>query len=78
MRLNRTIARSHRRNGRWLFSARLLAQRPTSRWSALPSSFIAARQERRPSVVIASGEPWRFNAFSMNLRVASLSRVVVT
>lgn len=33
---NRSIARSRRRNGRWLFSARLLAWRPTSCSSAFP------------------------------------------
>jgi hypothetical protein len=40
--LNRSITRSRRRNGRCEFSTRLLAQRPTSRFSALPSSVIAA------------------------------------
>ena len=50
IRLNLSIARSRRRNGEWLFSARLLAQRPTSCFSTLPSCFIVASQERRPSV----------------------------
>ena len=40
--LNLSIARSRRQNGRWEFSTLLLAQRPTSSLSALPSSFIAA------------------------------------
>lgn len=43
---NRSIARSARRNGRWLFSARLFGQRPVSRFAVLPSSFIAALYER--------------------------------
>jgi hypothetical protein len=35
---------------------------------ALPSSFMAALYERRPSVVISAGEPWRFSAFFMKRR----------
>jgi hypothetical protein len=46
--------------------------------SALPSSLIAALYERRPSVVIASDEPWRFSAFFMNLSAAALSLVLVS
>ena len=34
--------------------------------------------ERKPSVVISAGEPWRFSAFFMNLSAAFLSRVLVT
>ena len=86
IRLKRSIARSRRRNGRWLFSTRLLAQRPTlenrllkkrrpiSCFSALPSSFIAARYERRPSVVIFSGEPWRFSVFFMKVNLVPLAK----
>jgi hypothetical protein len=39
---NRSIARSRRRKGRWLFSARLFNQRPVSCRSTLPISFMAA------------------------------------
>src|ERR1700712_620739 len=77
IRLNLSIARSRLRKDKWLFSARLLAHLPTSCLSALPRSFIAARYERRPSVVIFSGEPWRFSAFFMNVKAAALSRVLV-
>ena len=44
----RSIARSRRRNGRWLFSARLFIQRPISRRSMLPSSRIAGRIGSQP------------------------------
>ena len=57
--LNLSIARSRRRKLWWLFSTRLLAQRLTSYLSAFPSSVIAALEERRLSVVIAWGEPYR-------------------
>jgi hypothetical protein len=53
-----SIARFSRRNGRCEFSTRLLAQRPISCLSLLPSSFMAALYERSPSVVITSGDPW--------------------
>lgn len=53
-------------------------RRDTTCLSALPSSFIAAPYERNPSVVIASGEPWRFSVFFMKRSAASLSRVRVT
>src|SRR5690606_2858117 len=56
----RSMARSRRRNGRCEFSHRLLAQRPICCFSPLPRSFIAARYERRPSVTMALGRPWRF------------------
>lgn len=42
IRLNLIIARSHRRKGRWLFSARMLRWRRTSWRSLFPISFIAA------------------------------------
>ena len=71
IRLKRSMARSRRRNDRWLFSTRLLAQRPISCLFALPSSFIAARYERRPPVVIFSGDPWRFIDFFMNVSAAA-------
>jgi hypothetical protein len=63
MRLKRSMARSRLRNDRWLFSTRLLAQRPISCFSALPSSFIAAL--------------WRWSAFFMKVSAASSSRVFV-
>jgi hypothetical protein len=77
IRLNLSIARSRRRNGRWLFSTLLLAQRLTSCCSTLPSFFIAAWYERSPSVAIFSGDPWRFSAFFMKVSAAALSRVLV-
>lgn len=61
IRRNRSIARSRRRNGRWLFFTRLFAQRPISCFSWHPRSVIAALYERRPSVVIVQGEPWRLS-----------------
>ena len=51
-----------------LFSTRLLAQRRTSCLAPLPSSFIAALYERKPSVVIFSGDPWRLSDFFMKKR----------
>ena len=68
---NRSIARSRLRNGRWLFSTRLLAQRPTSCFSALPSLFIAARLERKPSAAICSGEPCRLSVFFISAALPS-------
>jgi hypothetical protein len=56
----------------------LFAQRPTSRLLLFPSSVIAAPYDRYPSVVTASGLPWRFSAFFMKVRAASLSRIFVT
>ena len=73
--LNLSMARSRRLNGWCEFSQRLLAQRPISCFSALPICFIAAR---RPSVVIAFGEPWRLSAFLMKVRAAALSLSLVT
>jgi hypothetical protein len=34
----------------------------------MPSSRIAAGKERRPSVTMARGRPWRFNAFFRNFK----------
>jgi len=42
IRWDRSIVRSRRGKDRWLFSTLLLARRPTSRLSRLPSSSIAA------------------------------------
>jgi trimethylamine:corrinoid methyltransferase-like protein len=39
---------------------RLFGQRPVSRLSSTPSSFMAAPQERKRSVNITSGRPCRF------------------
>ncbi len=50
MRLNRDIALSRRRNGRWEFSARLFRCRPHSWRQAFPISFMAARYEWHLSV----------------------------
>jgi hypothetical protein len=68
IRLNRSMARSRRRSGRWLFSARLLAQRPTSCLSALPIPFIATRSDRAlrwntspDEMCIRSGNAFRAN-----------------
>ena len=61
---NRSIARSRRRNGRWLFSVRLFSHRPISRRSRLPSWRMAAGYERSPSVTIVSARPCRLRAFS--------------
>ena len=45
----------------------------TARHSAFSSSRLAA-PDRRPSVVIALGEPWRLRNFLMNLSAAALRR----
>jgi hypothetical protein len=45
---------------------------------AFPSSVIAARYERRPSVVMLSGLPYRFIALLMNFSAAALSHSFVT
>lgn len=66
-----------RRNGRCEFSTRLLVHLPTSCFSALPRSFIAALQERKPSVVMAFGRPCRFMSFFMNFSAAGLSLVLL-
>ena len=72
IRLNRSIARSRRRNGWWEFSTLLLAQRPTSCRSAMLSAFTAAPYERRPSVVTTLAQPCRFISFLHELDCSGL------
>ncbi len=55
--LNFAIAPSRRRNGWCEFSARLLSQRPLFWRSETPTTFIAARYDRRRSVTIDLGGP---------------------
>lgn len=57
IRLNLDIARSRRRNGRWLFSALLLRCRPTSWRPIFPISFIAAPYDLSRSVTTVRGAP---------------------
>jgi hypothetical protein len=78
MRLNRSIALSRRRKGKWEFSTLLFAHRPVTCFSKQPSSFAAALWDRSLSVTISLGDPWRRMAFFMNFNAAFLSLLLVT